>query len=90
MNGSKARTVKLIRNKLTDDAIFKILPYMKGVLTLNISQNLLTERVLDILIEGRAYLESMRSIILSQNKIMERKAKPKLDKLKSMDLTITI
>lgn len=42
INGSKARTVKLIRNKLTDDGIMKILPYLKGVITLNISQNALT------------------------------------------------
>lgn len=89
-NGSKARTVKLIRNKLTDDAIAKILPYLRGVITLNLSQNLLTERVLDILIEGRNYLGSMRSVILSQNKIMERKAKSKLEKLKELDLIISI
>jgi len=42
LNGSKARTVKFIRNKLTDDAIVKILPYLRGVITLNLSQNLLT------------------------------------------------
>lgn len=42
LRGSKARTVKLISNKLSDDAITKIVPYMDGVITLNLSQNFLT------------------------------------------------
>jgi hypothetical protein len=42
IQNSKAKTVKLIRNKLTDDGIRKILPCLKSVCTLNISQNLLT------------------------------------------------
>jgi hypothetical protein len=46
--------------------------------------------VLDTLIIGRDYLSEMKNVILSQNKIMERKAKPKLDKLKNLDLLITL
>jgi hypothetical protein len=84
------KTLKLIRNKLTDDGIEKMLPYLKGVQTLNLSQNMLTERVLDILIKGKAQLSEMRSVVLSQNKMTERKAKPKLDKLKSLDYLITL
>lgn len=44
--GSKAKTVKFISNKLTDDSVAKFLPYMRGVITLNLSQNQLTERTL--------------------------------------------
>ena len=78
------KNLKLIRNKLTDDGIKKILPYLGNVITLNLSQNLLTEHVLDYLYEGRGYLHSLKTIILSQNKIVERKSKPKIDKLKKI------
>jgi hypothetical protein len=70
LQGSKAKTVKLIRNKINDETIQKILPYMGGVITLNLSQNLLTERVLDIIYNAKDELHSVKSIILSQNKIM--------------------
>lgn len=57
---------------------------MDGVITLNLSQNFLTERVLDILYDAKDHLQSIKSIILSQNKIVERKAKAKIDKLKNL------
>ncbi len=51
--GTKIKTVKFIRNKLTDDCMIKMLPFLSNVITLNLSQNLLTERVLDIFIDHR-------------------------------------
>ena len=42
LRGTKAKTVKFIRNKLEDEVIQKILPYMGNVITLNLSQNFLT------------------------------------------------
>lgn len=84
------KTVKFIRNSITDDTVAKIIPYLKGIITLNLSQNQLTERTLDILIENRSSLESIKSVILSQNKINERKAKLKIDKLKSLDVVVSI
>lgn len=78
LNNSKTKTVKLIRNKITDNCLSKILSNMRGVITLNLSQNLFTDKALDILFESKEYLSSMKSIILSQNKINERKCKPKV------------
>ena len=63
---------------------------MRGVVTLNLSQNFLTDRVLDILANGRSFLPAMRNIILSQNKIIERKHKNKIDKLRNMNLTVSV
>ena len=63
---------------------------MRGVVTLNLSQNFLTDRVLDILANGRSFLPVMRNIILSQNKIIERKHKNKIDKLRNMNLTVSV
>ncbi len=53
LSGTKVKTVKLIRNKLTDDGLAKILPYIDNVMTLNLSQNMFTEKVLDIFITNR-------------------------------------
>ena len=59
--------MKLISNKLNDDTIQRILPYLGGVITLNLSQNFLTDKVLDILFNGKEHLHSIKSIILCQN-----------------------
>lgn len=90
LNGSKAKTVKLISNKLNDETLQKILPHMGGVITLNISQNFLTERALDIIYACKDYLVSVKSIILCQNKIIERKHKAKIDKLKALGYTVSV
>lgn len=82
--GTKARTLKLIRNKLTDEGVAKILPYMGQITTLNLSQNLLTDNILDILFDNHKSLASLRTVILSQNKIVERKHKAKIDRLKKL------
>lgn len=50
-----------------------------NVITLNLSQNNFTERALDILVEHRHMLPKVKSIILSMNKIIERKHKKQID-----------
>ena len=65
---------------------------MAGVSTLNLSQNTFTERTLDILYEhlkdcGKVEL---KSIILSQNKIIERKHKAKIEKLRGLGFTVSV
>lgn len=68
---SKARTIKFIRNKLTDSGIEKILPSLANAQILNLSQNNLTEAVIDIFIKHRyGYLSGLKNLILSQNKII--------------------
>ena len=63
---------------------------MSNITTLNLSQNLLTDNVLDILYENRKYLGNLRTVILSQNKIMERKHKLKIDRLKKLEWNVSI
>lgn len=67
-----------------------MLPFMGNITTLNLSQNLLTDNVLDILYENKKYLPCLRTVILSQNKIVERKHKLKVDKLKKLDWNVSI
>ena len=91
MKFSKARTIKFIRNKLTDGGIEKMLPALSNAQILNLSQNNLTEAVIDIFIKHRyGYLSGLKNIILSQNKIIERKHKAKIDKLRAMNIVVSV
>ena len=72
----RVKTVKLIRNKLSDEGVVRMLPLLGSVVSLNLSQNQLTEQTLNLLIENRAALPLLKSVVLSQTKIIERKSKP--------------
>jgi hypothetical protein len=43
---------------------------MGNLVTINLSQNLLTEKALDILISNRNMMPKMKNIVLSLNKIV--------------------
>lgn len=76
---SKAKTIKLIRNKMTDSGLAKALPSLANATTLNLSQNGLTEEVLDIIASAKeTMLPNLKNLILSQNKIIERKHRVKI------------
>lgn len=72
---TKVKTLKLIRNKLTDEGVAKMIPLLSNVLSLNLSQNQLTENTLNTIIDNRGYLPLLRTVVLSQTKIVERKSK---------------
>ncbi len=57
---------------------------MEKVCTWNLSQNFLTERVLDIFIQEREAMPDLKNLILAQNKIIERKHKNKIDQLRKL------
>jgi hypothetical protein len=61
-----------------------MLPFMQDLVTLNLSQNLLTDKVLDILIQNRQLIPKVKNIVLSLNKIVERKDKKKIDELRKL------
>lgn len=84
------RTVKFIRNKLSDEGVLRMIPYLGGVATLNLSQNFLTEVSLTHLANLRNSMQSLKTVILSQNRINDRKHKEFIDRLKKMDLTVSI
>lgn len=69
----KLRTIKLMRNKLTDDVIEPLVSACWNVNTINLGQNSMTNTALDILSE--IDLKSLTSLVLSQNKLKERSCK---------------
>ena len=52
-NKKKVKCLKLSQNKLTNDGFAQIIPYLKFTTNINLSTNLLTEEVLNILIRQR-------------------------------------
>lgn len=83
------RTVKLIRNRLTDDFVERMLPFLSGVTSLNLSQNYLTERTLDYIMAVTNQLPLLRNVVLSQNRIREKTCRSKLDELRKMNISVS-
>lgn len=81
------KTVKLIRNRLTDDIVERILPFLPNVTTLNLSQNYLTERCLDAMIASK--MPAMRQVVVSQNRIREKTCKGKLEEMRGRGVVVT-
>ena len=80
----------MIRNKITDECLGKVWKYFENVITLNLSQNLLTERCIESLLQNLGRLKSLRSVILSQNKIKERLVKVRVEEIKKHDIIISL
>jgi Ran GTPase-activating protein (RanGAP) involved in mRNA processing and transport len=87
---TKVKSLKLIRNKLTDDGVAKMLPYFSNLISLNLSQNQLTDHILSIIIDNRPNLPLLRSLVLSQTKIVERRSKGLMERLKKMEMAISV
>ena len=90
IRGSKVKSLKLIRNKLSDECLLRLLPALDHIITLNLSQNLFTERALDIFYNNQKQLPHLKSLILSQNKIIERKHKFLIEKLRKIEWTVSV
>ena len=74
----KLKVLKLIKNKLTDDCIPELLISLADskVSSLNLSQNLLTDKICEYLPEYTN--PNMKTLTLTLNKINRRQAKSKL------------
>ena len=83
-DNSKVKSLKLIRNKLTDEGLAKMMPFLTHLTSINLSQNQLTENTLNIFIDYRQSLPALKSLVLSQTKIVERKSKVVIEKLRKM------
>lgn len=72
------RSVKLIRNRLTDDFVERMLGFILNVGTVNLAQNYLTERSLDLVMAVTNQLPVLRSVMMGQNRIREKMCKGKI------------
>ena len=63
---------------------------MGKVLSLNLSQNVFTDRIIDSFLDNIHKLPFLKNLTLSQNKINQRNVKFRIDEAKKHDVTITL
>lgn len=75
----RIKGLKLVKNKLTNDGLCKILEYIPAVTNLNMAFNQLSDDSLMNLLGNRQKVPMLRIINLSNNRINERKAKSAIE-----------
>lgn len=75
----KIKGLKLVKNKLTNDGLVKIMELIPGVTNLNLSFNQLCDDSMTTLLAHRSKIPYLRIINLSNNKINERRTKNSID-----------
>jgi Ran GTPase-activating protein (RanGAP) involved in mRNA processing and transport len=63
---------------------------MGRVISLNLSQNLFSDRVIDSFLDNINKVPNLKTLTLSQNKINQRTVKLRIDEAKKQDITITL
>lgn len=86
----KLKVLKLIKNKLTDECLPELLLALSesNVISLNLSQNLITDKICDYLQDYNN--PKMKTLTLTLNKINRRQSKPKVDSLSKRGLNVVL
>jgi hypothetical protein len=79
ISGKKIKSLKLIRNKLTDDILDNLWPHLTNISVLNLSQNLFTDRVIESFISNMSKVPNLKNLVLSLNKINARNTKSRIE-----------
>jgi Ran GTPase-activating protein (RanGAP) involved in mRNA processing and transport len=87
---AKLRTAKLMNNKIGDDAFPELLARCRHLTSLNLSYNLLSEKSLDVLEQQAGSLGELRNITLSNNKIVLRHVRERLDGLARRGIKVSL
>lgn len=72
----KIKGLKLVKNKLANEGLARIMEMIPTVTNLNLSFNQLADESLTIILANRQKVPLLRIINISNNKINERKVKP--------------
>lgn len=75
----KIKGLKLVKNRLTNEGLLRIIDFMPLVTNINLSFNQLGDESISILLNNRIKIPYLRIINLSNNKINERKTKNAID-----------
>ncbi len=75
----RIKGLKLVKNKLTNEGLSRIIELMPFVTNINLSFNQLGDECVVTLLNNRPKISSLRIINLSNNKINERKTKNSIE-----------
>lgn len=87
------KSLKLLKNKITNDGVIillKALSENNSLISLNLSQNSLSDKVLDIFSNFFQNSHSIKLLCLNQNNINVRNAKNKMMDFKKMGITASV
>ena len=79
-----------MNNKISDDIFAELISRCRNVSSLNLSYNTLTEKCLDWLEVYAEHLGDLRNITLSNNKIVLRNNRERIDELKRRGLNVSL
>lgn len=74
----KVRIIKLAKNKINDDILPLLWKNLTRIQTLNLSNNSLSEKILDSFMGNLALVPALKNIVLTQNKMVPRALKSKV------------
>ena len=80
----------MCKNKITDKGFEKLISVCGSVTNLNLSNNMLTEEILNMIVKNRDKLSPLRIINVSSNRFNERKARAKVEALKKIGIIVTL
>jgi hypothetical protein len=87
---NRLKSVKLMSNKISDELFPELVSRCTHVYSLNLSYNLLTERSLEWLEREAGRLGELQNITLSNNKIVLRNVKDRLETLRRKGVKISL
>lgn len=87
---TRVRTLKLGKNKLSDDIIPYLWKNLSSIQTLNLSNNHFTEKLIDSFMSNLPQVPHLKSLVLTQNKIIPRALKTKVEQLRQIGILVTL
>lgn len=87
------KSLKLLKNKITNDGVavlLKALSENTSLISLNLSQNMLNDKVLDIFTSYFQTNHHIKLLCLNQNNINVRNAKSKVADFKKLGITLSV
>lgn len=89
-NNTSVLILKLSKNKLTDDIIPHLWKNLSKVQILNLSNNHFTQKIIDSFMTKLPEVPLLKNLVLTQNKIVSRNMKVKIDQLKQIGILVTL
>ena len=87
------KSLKLLKNKITNEGVpvlLKALSENTSLISLNLAQNLLSDKVLDLFTIFFQTNHSIKLLCLNQNNINVRNAKTKVSDFKKLGITVSV
>lgn len=87
---SKVRILKLGKNRLNDEMLPDMWKHLVKIQTLNLSNNHFSEKIIDSFMSHLPSVPLLKNLVVTQNKIIPRSLKAKIEELKQIGILVTV